>query len=284
MDSQCRILITGASRGIGRATAVRLVDAGYEVFGTSRNPGSIPAEDLVKGVTYLRLELSDEAGIDELVRKIGKIDVLINNAGSSQNGPVEEIPFHRIRYLFDVNFFGHLRLIQGLLPRMRENGKGLIINITSLAGKKAVPFSSVYAATKHAFEGLTDGLRNEVRGFGIRVVTVAPSAVHTRIEQEVQYGDASPYFRMARLVREKRDKYIESAPGPDSIARMIERIVMSRNPPPWVPAGRHAILMMFLLRILPTVSADAVLSRIYRLRAPRNKVRRPFTRISSGGT
>lgn len=248
---QGKVLITGSSSGIGKATALRFQKAGYAVIGTSRNPGAIAKEDLIPGIEYHQLELTDDASIARLIPKLGDTHILINNAGSSQIGPTETVPIDRIEYLFRVNFFGPLKLIQAVLPAMRMRRAGRIVNVTSMAGKWALPYSSVYAATKFALEGAICGMREEVKPWGIKIVNVAPTAVHTQIEQEVQFTDGSPYFEMARQMKKRRDRFIDTGPEPDIIASVVEKAAVKKHPRTWYPAGNHANLMCLLLRMLP---------------------------------
>lgn len=245
------VLITGASRGIGRAMAERLVQAGYTVYGTSRDPKNMAAGDKVAGVTYYALELGDPKSIDVLVRTLGQVDILINNAGVSQIGPVEEVPMDKVRELFELNLLGVIRLIQGFLPAMRRNKKGFIINISSMAGRFAVPYSAIYAATKHGLEGLTWGLKNEVKEFGIEVCTMAPAYIKTSIPQLKMYSESSPYIENLTRVKTHRDAQIEHGPAPEVVAEKLIRILQTRKVKPSYPVGGSAPLNAFLRKALP---------------------------------
>ena len=141
-----RALVTGASRGIGKAIAAALINEGFTVIGTSRNPDQLHEEDRIPGVSYIALDLSDEASITNVVATVGNIDVLINNAGSSQRGAIEEIPLTKVNEYLQTYFVGVVQLTRGLIPKMRKQNSGWIINITSMAGRTPVPFSSYYAA------------------------------------------------------------------------------------------------------------------------------------------
>jgi short-subunit dehydrogenase len=166
-----KAVVTGASKGIGKAIAEILITSGYEVVGTSRNPKAMNKEDVVEGVKYLPLDLSDEKSVEAFIKAAGEADILINNAGQSQSGAVEDVPIDRVRYLFDINVINQVRIIQGFLPGMRKKGSGTIINVTSMAAKTPMPFSTFYGSTKAAMETFTrgppqrsEGIRNQGRG------------------------------------------------------------------------------------------------------------------------
>jgi len=258
-----KALVTGASRGIGRATADALVRRGFEVFGTSRDPAGIPDGERIEGVRYLRLDLTSEASIDSLLSAVAAVDVLINNAGASQIGPVEEAPADRVRRLFELNLFGQIRLIQGLLPGMRERRRGHIVNVASFAGVVPVPFSALYSGSKAALIAVSRGLRHEVAPWGIRVAVVAPLDVRTGIPQERYFGETSPYFTAAWAAKEHRDRRMQAAPEPRIVAERIARIVCSPRSKPFSPVGRSAGLMALLVKHLPESFVDRYLGSHY---------------------
>jgi short-subunit dehydrogenase len=256
-----RILVTGASRGIGRAVALHLAAQGHQVIGTSRDPTRIPEVERIPGVRYVALDLTDQASVEGILAVVGDVDVVVNNAGASQTGAIEEASMPRVRRLFELNLFGQLRLIQGVLPGMRRNRRGLIINVASFAGVSPVPFSAVYAASKAALIAVSRGLRHEVAPWGIRVVVVAPFDIATGIPQE-RYGEEdSPYRSFARQARAARDRRMREAPGPRIVAKRILRIISSDHPRPFVPVGRAACLMALLVKHLPETLVDRVLAR-----------------------
>ncbi len=244
-------LITGASRGIGRAMAERLVAEGYTVHGTSRDPKNMKKEDRVEGVTYHALDVGDPKSCSVLIRTIKDIDILINNAGVSQIGPLEEIPMDKVYELFELNMFGVIRLIQGFLPGMRERKKGFIINVSSMAGRLAVPFSSAYAATKHGLEGLTWALKNEVASYGIEVCTIAPAYIKTSIPQVKMYSDDSPYIENLNLVKAKRDASISHGPEASVVGDAVIKILAARKIRPSYPVGGPARLNAWFRKALP---------------------------------
>lgn len=264
MDQQT-VLITGASMGIGKATAEAFVREGYRVLGTSRNPGRMSERDRIPGVEYLPLDLNDPASVEALLGKVGEVDILVNNAGQSQIGPVEEIPFDRIRALFETNLFGVMRLVQGVLPGMRKRRRGWIINLSSMAGLTAVPFSSIYAATKHALEGFSKGLRNEVKAFGIRVVTLEPGYIRTTIAQEKQLCAGSEYAATLECVKQIRDGHIAAGPLPEVVAEKILKIVRMKNPKPSYAVGGDAPLNALLIRFFPVRWVEGILRKKFKM-------------------
>jgi NAD(P)-dependent dehydrogenase (short-subunit alcohol dehydrogenase family) len=253
-----KILVTGASRGIGRAIAERAVAEGWTVKGTSRRPDEITDEHMPPGVTFHRLDLTDPRSIECLASSVGEVDVLVNNAGLSQIGSAEEATAEQIRYLFDLNVIGAIRLTQLMLPGMRAKGTGTIVNITSMADTIAVPFSSLYAATKHALAGFTRGLRNEVRSFGIRVIRVVPIYIRTDLPQQATSGEESPYSSMVKRIKETRDRRFERGTEPEDVAELVVRILRTPKPRLSYYIGRSARLFTILNGWLPEGWIDAL--------------------------
>src|SRR6266540_3639977 len=176
------VLVTGCSSGIGRATAEHLADRGWTVYATARRPESI--EDLAdRGCTTLSLDVTDEASMRSAVEAVeqaeGAVGVLVNNAGYSQSGAVETLPLDSVRRQFETNVFGLVRMCQLVLPGMRRQGSGRIVNVSSMGGKLTFPGGGIYHATKHAVEALSDALRFEVKGFGVDVVVIEPGLIKT---------------------------------------------------------------------------------------------------------
>ena len=244
-----RVLVTGASSGIGRSIAELLVNTGYEVLGTSRNPNTV--KNKLSGVTYLPLDLQSSESIEALVEKAGNIDILINNAGQGQVGPFEEVPIEKVRSLFDVNFFGIVELTQAILPAMRKRGKGLIINLSSMSGIFGVGYTSVYCATKHAIEGMFRSLRQEVRPFGIKVVQIQPGYIATGFEQDRYMDKSSDYYDSVSKFKAIRDHHIETGVHPDLVAKKVLFVMKQKDPKPAYPVGGDAPRNAFLNRILP---------------------------------
>jgi short-subunit dehydrogenase len=258
-----RALVTGASRGIGRAVAEALVRRGYEVIGTCREPRKLGREDTVGGIAYLPLDLSSPRSIEALARKVKSVDVLVNSAGTSMIGPVEEVRLDRVRALFDLNFFGPLALTQRLLGPMREKGKGTVLFIGSMSAETSLPFSAIYAATKSSLRSLSNALRAEVREYGIRVSLIAPSYIRTTIPQERQYAAASPYLAAVRRVKEARDRSIARAPSPRVVAGKVLQVLENPHPRAFYPAGKLAEIQAFLIRHLPRGLVDALVQKMH---------------------
>lgn len=244
-----RVLVTGASSGIGRSIAKLLLDHGYDVMGTSRDPKTV--QDKLSGLEYYSLDLQDEESIKKLAKDIGTIDILINNAGQGQVGPLEEVPIEKVRSLFEINLFGIISLTQAILPSMRKKGSGLIINLSSMSGIFGVGFTSVYCGTKFAVEGIFRSLRQEVRAFGIKVVQIEPGYVATGFKQDPYMDPRSDYFEANRIFKTIRDHNIETGVHPEEIARKVLYVINQKDPKPAYPVGGDAPLNAFLSRILP---------------------------------
>ncbi|MGD1994460.1 MAG: SDR family oxidoreductase, partial [Anaerolineae bacterium] len=177
------VLITGASSGIGKACADHLVQQGYRVFGTSRRAPFPPQPAKPGEPVMIRLDVDDEASVGQVVghlhQSVGHIDVVVNNAGFGVAGAVEDTTLAEARAQMETNFFGVVRVCRAVLPRMRERGAGLIVNVSSLGGVIALPFQAFYSASKFAVEGFTEALRMEVKPFGVQVVLIQPGDLST---------------------------------------------------------------------------------------------------------
>lgn len=179
-------LVTGASSGIGRAVAVELVRRGYRVYGTSRSPETVT--DPVQGVNYLALDLTDYASVEACAEAVGVVDVLVNNAGESQNGPLEELPVDAVERVFRLNVFGAVHLTQLVLPGMRDRRYGRVVMVGSMLASFPLPYRSSYVASKAAIKGFASALRREVSPYGVGVTTVEPGAINTGIsERRTEY-------------------------------------------------------------------------------------------------
>ncbi|MFL5051311.1 MAG: oxidoreductase, partial [Xanthobacteraceae bacterium] len=220
------VLITGASSGIGRATAELLAARGHRVFGGVR--AAATARPLA-GVELVPLDVRDEASVkacvEEVRRRAGRIDVLINNAGVNLVGAVEETSISQAQALFDTNVIGVLRMIQAVLPGMRRQGAGQIVNISSILGLLPAPFMGLYASTKHAVEGLSESLDHEVRAFGIRVVLIEPHYIRTNLDASAAQAEgridayAPQRHRTAAVITHSTN----TAPEPKLVAEEVLR-------------------------------------------------------------
>jgi short-subunit dehydrogenase len=267
------VLITGCSTGIGRATAELLARSGWTVYATARRLDTI--QDLeTKGCRVLALDVCDEgsmrAAVDAVERAEGAIGVLVNNAGYGQEGAFEATPMAEIRRQFETNVFGLIRLTQMVLPGMRRQGWGKIVNLSSMGGKLTFPGGAFYHATKHAVEALSDALRFEVAGFGIDVIVVEPGPIRT------QFGDTAigsikgpaaddPAYaafntQVAAKIREAYEGPMgRLASGPEAVAQVIEKALVKPRPATRYPVTAAARIMMGLRRWLPDRAFDAVL-------------------------
>lgn len=270
------VLVTGASSGIGRAVACHLSRKGHRVYGTSRNAGPGFTRE-APGLPVMRaMDVSDDrsvsAGIAEIYKEEGRIDVVINNAGFGLAGAVEETAVDEARAQFETTLFGTLRVCRAVLPGMRQSGTGCIINISSLAGLIAIPFQGFYSAAKFALEGMTEALRMEVRPFGIRVVLIEPGDLKTsftanrRVTREAARPD-SPYrdsFLRSVGVMEKDE---QAGPPPEGLAPLVEKIILSGNPRlryTFAPLTQKSALI--LKKILPQPLFESSLMEYYRIK------------------
>jgi len=264
-------LVTGASSGIGAAIAERLSEADYRVFGTSRRP----ALDERRGFEMLSLDVTSdrsvEAVIEEVVRRAGRIDVLVNNAGFGvAPAGAEESSIEQARSIFDTNFFGMVRTTRAVVPRMRLQGSGRIINIGSALGFLPMPYGALYAATKHAVEGYSESLDHELRTRGIRVSVIEPAYMKTPFDANFLEPDAAlDEYREIRAAVNKRVKEVmATAEDPRVVAEVVLKAAGSAHPKLRYPAGRLAGRLRFLRTFLPAGLMDAGIRRDLGLDAP----------------
>ncbi len=264
---QKTVLITGASSGIGEATAKTLAEAGYRVFGGVRKLVSAAA---LPGVEYVKMDVQDEdsvtSAVKDVLEKAGRIDVLINNAGVSLVGPVEATSDVEAKALFEVNVFGVLRVIRAVLPSMRSARSGLIVNVSSVLGFLPAPFMGLYAASKHALEGLSESLDHEVRGLGVRVVLLQPSFTQTKLDVNATQTQAviGDYAATLATSLDTVRQQVNSAGTPGEVAKKALAIVegahrMRR------PADGRAKLLSVLRRFAPSAQVDKSLRRAFGL-------------------
>jgi NAD(P)-dependent dehydrogenase (short-subunit alcohol dehydrogenase family) len=265
------VIITGASSGIGEATARRLARGGAKlVIGARRaEPLKALARELDPSgqrILAVTADVTDEAGrrrlVDEALKKYGRIDALVNNAGYGTRGPVELVPVELIRRNFETNLFALIALTQLVIPHLRERGAGRIVNIGSVAGRIARPLSSVYDSTKHALEAITDGLRGELASFGVEVVLIRPGFIVTGFVDAANkvsgpvIENAGPYAPYFEGFRTGYQRLLRWAGQPDDIARLVEKVLTARRPAPRYAAPVHAKLFLFLKWLLPGRAID----------------------------
>jgi len=237
-------LITGCSTGFGRAAAVELATRGHEVVATARKVESLEGLDVA---SLLALDVDEDVSVEQAVAAAGPLDALVNNAGFGVIGPVEKVPLAEARRQMETNFFGAVRMIQAVLPQMRERG-GTIVNVTSLAGRIAPPLDGFYSASKFALEGLSEALHYEVGHFGIRVRLVEPGVFATGFQGNVaRFGlDDAPYDELDRQWQVARERLVggEDPLGPEPVATIIADAVESPEPKLRWPAGTDADMVL----------------------------------------
>jgi len=254
MSANQIVLITGASSGVGQATARLLAEQSYQVFGTSRHPDGAQA---IPGVEMLALDVrSDDsvvACVKDVVDSAGRIDVLVNNAGYELAGALEETSLDEARAQFETNFFGVVKMVKTVLPLMRRRKQGRIINVASFAGISGIPFMGIYSATKFAIEGFTEALRMEVSPFNIHVSLAEPAFLKTPMTEHRQESTAplKEYGPWRQRAFDAFRDLEQKAPGPDSVARAIFKIVSTRKPRLHYLIGSQAKILSRMQRYLP---------------------------------
>ncbi|MCB9595028.1 MAG: SDR family oxidoreductase [Sandaracinaceae bacterium] len=271
------ILITGATSGIGRDTALYLASRGHRVIGTGRNERAL-AELRDAGVHALRMDVTDDASIASAAAQVDAItdgyglDVLVNNAGYGLFGPLEMLSDRDVRAQFDTNVFGLLAVTRTFLPQMRERGAGKIINVSSVGGRLTLPLGGAYNATKYAVESMSDALRMEVKQFGVSVVLIEPGYIKTNFASTTvgllkdYSAEGSPYANALAMADDAESKLDRFAASPRSVAKAIERAVVSRRPraryvAPWINGFGP-----WLTYLLPTSLIDWFFARAAGLR------------------
>ena len=246
-------LITGASSGIGRATAAALVARGYRVLGTSRDPESLPAASRVAGVEFVALDLASDDSIEALAGRLAGVDVLVNNAGESQSGPFEELPGDALRRLFQVNVLGPVRLAQLALPGMRERGYGRVVMVGSMLASFPLAYRSSYVATKAALKGFSNGARHEFSPFGVWLTTVEPGSINTGIsERRTRYLAAdSPHRRDFETMLAALDRNERAGATPERVAATVVTAIEAARPKARYAVGSNAPLVFALRRLMP---------------------------------
>lgn len=263
------VLITGGSSGIGKAVGEFLHHKGFTVYGTSRNPERITNSIFPLLQLDVRNPETIQAAVAEIIQKSGRVDLVINNAGVGITGPLEEIPTQEIKNNFETNFFGPIDVMKAVLPQMRSQKSGLIINITSIAGYMGLPYRSVYSASKGALELITEALRMEVKGFGITITNVAPGDFATNIAAgrfHAPLVKGSAYEETYGRTLKMMDEHVTSGSNPTEMANAIFAII--QNP---APKGHYKVgsflqkFSIVLKRILPDKQYEKMLMKHYKL-------------------
>jgi short-subunit dehydrogenase len=263
------VLITGASSGIGKSIGEFLHHKGFVVYGTSRNPENFTNSIFPLVTLDVRDENSIQEAVHQIILKTGRLDVVINNAGVGITGPLEEIPTAEIKNNFETNFFGPIAVIKAVLPQMRSQKSGLIINITSIAGYMGLPYRSIYSASKGALEIITESLRMEVKPFGIQITNIAPGDFATNIAAGRYHApviSGSDYEKSYATVLKTMNDHVDSGSNPLQMAEAVYKII--QTPKPKIHYKIGAFMQKFsivLKRILPDKMYEKMLMNHYKL-------------------
>jgi NAD(P)-dependent dehydrogenase (short-subunit alcohol dehydrogenase family) len=262
-------LVTGASSGIGRAAALALVDAGFAVVGTSRNAAN--AGPPLAGVTFLDLDVASDESVrslvEEVIERFGRIDVLVNNAGVGAVGAGEESSINQTKEDFDINVFGLIRMTNAVLPHMRAQTSGRVVNVSSVLGLIPAPFMAIYAATKHAIEGYAESVDHELREHGVRMLLIEPAYTSTSFEASSLAPD-SPlpiYAAQRKVARDVLATAMRNADDPDVVAKVIVAAATDAKPKLRYTAGSMAGRVSALRRIVPSRAFDKQIRKLNRL-------------------
>ena len=267
MSNSKVVVITGVSSGIGRATAAKFAQRGCRVFGTVRN---LARTQPIAGVELIQMDVRDEAsvqrGFETIIAQAKRIDVLVNSAGVALLGATEETSVAEAQTLFDTNVFGILRTTQAVLPHMRAQRSGRIVNISSVLGFLPAPYMGLYSASKHAVEGMSETLDHEVRKFGIRVVLVEPSFTKTSLDVNAPQAvsKVSAYDAERGIVSQAIQKSVQKAPDPDGVASTIVDAALGAWKMRRTPKG-EASLLSKLRRFMPAGPVDSSLRKTFGL-------------------
>ena len=263
------VLITGGSSGIGKSIGEYLIQKNFIVYGTSRNPDRyedskfpILALDVKAHTTILKT-------VNTIIEKEGRLDVVINNAGAGITGPIEEIPEAEIKNNFETNFFGPINVIKAVLPQMRVQQSGLIINVTSIAGYMGLPYRGIYSASKGALEILTEAFRMELKDFNIKMTNVAPGDFATNIAAGRYHApllETSPYKKPYGDTLHLMDAHVDNGSNPNLMAEAVHKIINTRNPKVHYKVGEFMQKFSIVLkRILPDKVYEKLLMNHYKL-------------------
>ncbi len=259
------IIITGASKGIGKALAQICINQGFQVTGTSRDSKAMSKEHIIKGVHYENLDLSDTDSIAAFCKAVPNADMLINNAGLSQIGAVEDLSIETVEDLFRTNLFGVIQMDSFYAKKMRIAGSGKIIHVSSLAAHTPVPFSSVYAATKAALDAFAFAFRNEMFQFEVYIANVFFDFVQTKLPQIENSSSSEVYEQQVLSSKMKRDNSIATGMDPVYVAQRIYKVMMKERPALYNPIGRRTRRMYFLRKFLPVKLIEQLIRLRYEL-------------------
>ncbi|GAA5042773.1 SDR family oxidoreductase [Nocardia callitridis] len=260
-------VVTGASSGIGKAVAAALVAKGYQVIGTSRKPESLRDEQRAPGVEYRALDVTDTASISTFAAGLDVVDVLVNNAGESQAGPLAELPDDAVARLFQLNVLGPVALTRAVLPGMRERRFGRVVMVGSMLGSFPMPYRSSYVATKAALRGFATAARFEESPFGVWITAVEPGQVNTGLrERRTKYlTENSPHTTDFTAFMAKLDQKQGEGITPAKVAETVVRAIEANRPKPLYAVGSAAPVMFLLRRVLPRSVMERLIARSYGL-------------------
>ena len=264
------VLITGASSGFGKLIAKKLSDFGYRVYGTCRNSKKYQKP---KKYELLSCDITSPSDLKRIVKHIGyeekKIDVLINNAGTGFTGPTEEISTESLIKTFDTNLFGHIKLIQLVVPLMRKNKSGLIINITSIAAYNSIPYVGVYSSTKASLKIIGESLNMELKPFGIKVVNIAPGDYKTNAienRNDTRINKNSAYYNTYNSLINKWDSNMKESRDPNEISNLVFKVINTTNPKiNYIVGGFLQKISIKLRKILPEKIYQKLIMNHYKL-------------------
>jgi short-subunit dehydrogenase len=263
------VLITGGSSGIGKSIGEYLNDKGFVVYGTSRNPDNYKASKFPILTLDVKEVKTIKKTVSTVIEKEGKLDILINNAGAGITGPIEETPEEEIKNNFDTNFFGPINVIKAVLPQMRKQQSGLIINITSIAGYMGLPYRGIYSASKGALELITEAFRMEIKDFNIKMTNVAPGDFATNIASGRYHApllDDSPYKKAYGDTLDLMNTHVDNGSNTLMMAQAIYKIISTPNPKVHYTVGEFMQKFSIVLkRILPDKVYEKLLINHYKL-------------------
>jgi NAD(P)-dependent dehydrogenase (short-subunit alcohol dehydrogenase family) len=255
-----RVLITGAARAIGAATARVLHERGCEVVATARDPqllADVPAS------LRLQMDVTSQTSVDACIEEAGEIDVVVNNAAISEAGPMERFPLERLRSCFETNTIGALRVIQAVVPAMRERGEGAIVNVSSVNGRVSSPLEGAYSASKFALEAISESLHYELRHFGVRVVIVEPGFIAPGMKPGADWGLEAPYDELARqwfgVGADTKLLGDAGRPPPELVGEAIWDAITTESPKLRWPVGADAELVLATRAQLDDESFEAAM-------------------------
>ncbi len=265
------VLITGGSSGIGKSIGIFLAEKGYIVYGTSRNPSKF--KDF-EAFPLLQLDVADtetiQSAVHQIEEKHGRLDVLVNNAGAGIVGAIEEVPHHEILKNFTTNYFGPINVTKSVLPIMRKQGHGLIINVTSIAGYMGLPYRGIYSASKAALEITTEAWRMELKSFNIEMTNIAPGDFATNIAAGRYHApilEGSPYEKTYGAALKLMNEHVDDGSDPLEMAKMVYKIIKTKRPKVHYKVG--AFMQKFsivLKRILPDTVYEKLLMNHYKIK------------------